>query len=226
MICYLLMILLHTNASYSMMLAHDNRSRCWWYDSRAWTFPPIFHCTLLPCDRWSRGAVWQNGVWHEVWMKQRCITEFIHMDKMAPTDIHEHLLNIDGDKSMDGSTARQWLVSFYNGDSGSPPLLQIFMSIAYMFLLITDKNARLMVMTMLKNSILELRIWQLYWDHCICCSFHGHEQEVLLSERTKTIPLHSGQRRGRLATNAAEKTTGCFYRRTIRCLYRQLELFL
>lgn len=80
------------------------------------------------------------------------------MDKMAPTDIHEHLLNIDGDKSMDGSTARQWLVSFYNGDSGSPPLLQIFMSIAYMFLLITDKNARLMVMTMLKNSILELRI--------------------------------------------------------------------
>ena len=24
----------------------------------------------------------------EVWMKQRCVTEFLHVEKMAPTDIH------------------------------------------------------------------------------------------------------------------------------------------
>ena len=33
----------------------------------------------------------------EVWMKQRCGTEFLHAEKMALTDIHGHLLNVSGD---------------------------------------------------------------------------------------------------------------------------------
>jgi len=34
----------------------------------------------------------------EVQMKQRCVTEFLRVEKMAPTDIHWHLVNICGDK--------------------------------------------------------------------------------------------------------------------------------
>jgi len=39
------------NASYFIMLAHDIRGGCWWYDSRRQTFSTIFHYILLPCDR-------------------------------------------------------------------------------------------------------------------------------------------------------------------------------
>ena len=43
----------------------------------------------------------------EVHMKQRCVTEFLHAEKMAPTHIHQHLLNIYGDQTVDASTVRQ-----------------------------------------------------------------------------------------------------------------------
>ena len=42
----------------------------------------------------------------EVCMKQRCVTEFLHGEKMAPTDIHWRLLNVDGDRRVDMSTVR------------------------------------------------------------------------------------------------------------------------
>ena len=45
-----------------------------------------------------------------VWMKQRCVAEFLHVEIMAPTDIHQHLLNIYGDQTVDVSTVRQWVV--------------------------------------------------------------------------------------------------------------------
>jgi len=47
----------------------------------------------------------------EVHMKQRCVTEFLHVEKMAPTDVHLHLLNAGGDQTVD---VRQWVVSFSN----------------------------------------------------------------------------------------------------------------
>ena len=33
----------------------------------------------------------------EVQMKQRCVIEVLNVEKMAPIDIHQHLLNIYGD---------------------------------------------------------------------------------------------------------------------------------
>jgi len=36
----------------------------------------------------------------EAWMEQRCVTEFLHAEKMAPIDIHGHLLNIYGDQTV------------------------------------------------------------------------------------------------------------------------------
>jgi len=43
----------------------------------------------------------------EVCMKQRCITELLYVEKMAPTDIHRWLLHIYGDETVDVSTVRQ-----------------------------------------------------------------------------------------------------------------------
>ena len=36
---------------------------------------------------------------------------------MAPTDIHQHLMNVSGDQTVDVSTVKQWVVHFSNGDS-------------------------------------------------------------------------------------------------------------
>jgi len=60
-----------SNASYFMMSAHSVRSRCWWYGSRGWTFLPISHCILLPCDRWQqKGSLAKLCLtWKHVWSK-------------------------------------------------------------------------------------------------------------------------------------------------------------
>ena len=46
----------------------------------------------------------------EVQMKQRCATEFLHEEKMAPTDIPQHFISIYRDRTIDVSTAR-WCAS-------------------------------------------------------------------------------------------------------------------
>ena len=60
-----------SNSSYFIMLAHDIRGRCWWHSKRGWTFPPIFHSMLLPCDWWQqRGSLTQwRLTWKRVWRK-------------------------------------------------------------------------------------------------------------------------------------------------------------
>ena len=46
------------------MLAQNTRGGCWWHGSRGWTFSPISHYTLLPCNSWQ-----QSGS-----VTQRCLT--------------------------------------------------------------------------------------------------------------------------------------------------------
>ena len=53
----------------------------------------------------------------EVRMKQRCIIEFLHAEKIAPYDIHGRLLNVYGDQTVDVSTVRRWVACFSSGDS-------------------------------------------------------------------------------------------------------------
>jgi len=77
----------------------------------------------------------------KVCMKQSCVPEFLHVEKMANTGIHWCLLNIYGDQVVDVSTVRQWVACFSNGnDSGSPLLMQIFMSMADRLLFSAGKN--------------------------------------------------------------------------------------
>ena len=75
----------------------------------------------------------------DVHMKQKCVNEFLHAETMAPTDIYWYLLNTDGDQTVDVSTVRWWVVCFSSGDSGSPPLMQIFTGMARRLLIIMAK---------------------------------------------------------------------------------------
>ena len=92
----------------------------------------------------------------EVQTEQRCVIEFLHDEKMAPTGIHQHLPSSYGDPTVDVSTVKWWVVCFSRGNSksGSPLLVQMFTSMECRVLFTTDENAYLMVMTSLKNSVL------------------------------------------------------------------------
>jgi len=48
---------------------------------------PLFHYMLLPCDRWQQRSSLRNGIWHESVYEEKCATEFLHAEKMAPVDI-------------------------------------------------------------------------------------------------------------------------------------------
>mgnify|MGYP001855056762 CR=1 FL=1 len=42
----------------------------------------------------------------KVHMKQRCVIEFLHVETVAPVNIHQRLLNVYGDQAVDVSTVR------------------------------------------------------------------------------------------------------------------------
>jgi len=65
----------------------------------------------------SRGAAWQNGIWHG----SACKLERCHWippcgKKNAPTDIHWCLLNVHEDHTVDVSTVRWWMARFSSRD--------------------------------------------------------------------------------------------------------------
>jgi hypothetical protein len=53
----------------------------------------------------------------EVLTKQRCVTEFLHAEKIAPVDIHRRLLDAYGDQTVGVSTVRLWVVRYSSGDT-------------------------------------------------------------------------------------------------------------
>ena len=106
---------------------------------------------LLPCDRWQqRGSLtkWKRG-----WSKGVSLNSST-WKKVTAIDVHQCLLNVYGDHIVDVSTVRQWVVRFSSGDTGPPPLVQIFMSVACRLLVITRDSAQLMVVPMFQNSAL------------------------------------------------------------------------
>jgi len=131
------------NASYFVTSAHNIRGRWWWwYGRRGWTIPPISCYMLLPRNTWQqRGSLTQMLSDVEVCSKQRCIIEFLHVEKLACTDIHQCMLNVSGEKTVDVSRVRQWGVHFISGNSGAPTLVQIWTSAVHRLLFITGENA-------------------------------------------------------------------------------------
>ena len=53
----------------------------------------------------------------EVQMKQICVTEFLSVEKMARINIHQCLLNVHGDQTVNVSTVRWWVVHFISVNS-------------------------------------------------------------------------------------------------------------
>ena len=102
----------------------------------------------------SRRTNWQIGVWHGNVDEAKVWNWIPPWGEMASIDIHRHFLNIYGDQTVYASTVGWWMVHFTSGDGGSPPLLQIFTSSVCRLLFITGKNAYLMVVTVLRDSIL------------------------------------------------------------------------
>ena len=94
-----------SNSFHFMMLVHDVGGGCWWYGSRGWTFLPIFPNNLLPTAKMAE--VGQSDKWHLTW-------KWIWSKgvPLAPTDIHQCLLNVYGDLTKDVSTLRWWVVCF------------------------------------------------------------------------------------------------------------------
>ena len=43
----------------------------------------------------------------EVWMKPRCVTEFLHAEEVACIEVDQCLLNIYADQTVDACTVRQ-----------------------------------------------------------------------------------------------------------------------
>ena len=82
-----------SKASYFIFFSHTVRGGYWWYGSRGWTFPPIFHHMLL-FDRWQQRCyltewgltwkcIWSKGVslsssmwkkWHPLAFMDACQT--------------------------------------------------------------------------------------------------------------------------------------------------------
>ena len=78
-------------------------------------YPFTFCCHVRDNSKW---AVWQNGVWHGSADEAKvCHWNFSMWKKIAPIDIHWHLLNVYGDQTLDVSTVRQRVVHFSSGDS-------------------------------------------------------------------------------------------------------------
>jgi len=53
----------------------------------------------------------------EVRMKQSCVTELLHAETVAPSDIHRRLLNFYGDQAVDVSALRRLVARFSSSDS-------------------------------------------------------------------------------------------------------------
>ena len=118
-----------------VMLAHSVRGGCWCYGSRGWTFPPIFHYMLLPCGRWQRNDSLTQ--WHLTW---KCAwSNAVELNSSIRKK--QHTLTFT-DPCWIFMETKQWMWTPWGGgwyvlavvtsSSGSPPLVQFFMSLAKM----------------------------------------------------------------------------------------------
>jgi len=148
------------NSSYFITLAHSVRDGCWWYDSKGWIFPPIFHYLLLPCDGWQqRGSLtkWRL-TWKCAWSKDLSLNSSVVGKRMAHAEIYQSLLNVCGDQTVDVSTERWWVVCFSNGhcDLKNKSYSRWpcrFLSVVCRILFITGENAQLLVSMLGKKKV-------------------------------------------------------------------------
>ena len=164
------------NASY-FMLAHSVRGRCRQY---SWNLPTVIPLHVV--------AVWQMAAEGqcdrmasdmEVWMKQRCATQFLHTGKYyipwysvmlaecfwRPNSGYEFSEEV-------GGAFQQWWKWITSTGTG------IYECIMQAFIHLWQKRAANGGDHMEKKTVLLLRIFSMKWCYsnlCICCSFHGNK---------------------------------------------------
>ena len=101
-----------------------NGNHCHWVRLKHWfhknvvKYPTSFMFSLL-CDKrqqWDSLTKWCL-TWKCRWSKG--VSLLLYAEKEAPIDIHQCLLNVSGDQTVDVSTLRQWVVCFSSSDSNS-----------------------------------------------------------------------------------------------------------
>jgi transposase len=118
----------------------------------------------------------------EVRMKQRCILEFLHVEKVAPNDIHRCLLNIYGDQTVDVSTVWQWVARFSSGDSDVKdkprsgwPCRDVTPRNEERLDQFIRANWRIMTRELCAELNISFNALLCYCAVCIYCSFHGNK---------------------------------------------------
>ena len=77
----------------------------------------VFYYVGPQCQRYmlvvwqQRGILKKMATGMEMWMKQRCVIEFLSAEKITPTDIHQCLLNVTEDQIEDVGTVK-WCLFF------------------------------------------------------------------------------------------------------------------
>ena len=123
------------NASYFIMLAHDVRGGCWWYGSRL-NLPAKIPLHFVSMWQIAAGGQSDNTVSDmEVYVKE--LNSSMRKKMHLLTFINPCWVFMETKQWM----WAQWVVHFNSGDSGSPPLVQIFTSTAWRLLFITGENA-------------------------------------------------------------------------------------
>lgn len=96
------------------MQTHGVKGECWWYcigvePSCQYSFTFCYCVTDS-----SRGAVSQSAVWH---MKQRCIISSSVCKILNPLTFVDGCWTLYGNRAMDMSTERLWVLHFNSSDS-------------------------------------------------------------------------------------------------------------
>ena len=102
-----------SNACYFIMLGHNNRGRWWWNGSRGWTFTPIFHYMLLPCDRRQQRSLtkWRLA-WKCGWSKGVSLNSSMQKKKWHPlTFINAFWMFMETEKWICAQWGSGWCVS-------------------------------------------------------------------------------------------------------------------
>jgi len=114
----------------------------------------------------SRGAVWQNGVWHGSAYEAKGWNWIPAWGKNS-THWHWRLLNVYGDQSVDVSTVRWWVVHFSSDGNASGSFHWCrFTRMGYRFLSITAK--------------MHSQWWWLCWRLCFVAEHLLYQTDIVL----------------------------------------------
>jgi len=165
------------------MSAHQQpRGRRWWDGSRGWTFPHRYPATCwCRVTDGSRGAVWQNGVWHGSEYEGVPLNSST-WEKMAPSDIIDACWTFMDTKQMWAQWGmhgafQQWQ---QGGTSTGAHFSQEWQAGSCSARIANCRDCRKVPLCM----------WEFAWSNSaivlffICCSFHGNKWKAFLSEQT------------------------------------------